>query len=155
MIPHLHLAILAAASTLLIAAALSDARRYRIPNALSLGLLFLFPAFVFTAPVPIAWDQHLVIFGLTLAGGFVLFARKFIGAGDVKLLAALSLWAGPAFIGLLLFVTAIAGGLLSLVVAALRFWHQRTKKGLLQIPVPYGIAIALGGLCTFLMLAHI
>ena len=149
-----HFVVLGAAALLLLAAAYSDARRYRIPNLLCVALLGLFPLFVLTASQPVAWERNLVVFGFVLAGGFFLFAKNIIGAGDIKLLASISLWAGPEFVGLFLFITAVTGGLLALVVAGIQYAQKRSRAGLGKLPLPHGIAIALGGLCVLLMLAQ-
>ncbi len=47
-------------------------------------------------------------------GGAVLFARGYLGGGDVKLLAAATLWAGPAGTPTLLMLTGVLGGALAL-----------------------------------------
>jgi prepilin peptidase CpaA len=154
-----HLIVLIAAGLLLITAAVSDANRYRIPNIVCLSLLALFPLFVLTAPHEIEWDQHLMVFALVLGAGFIMFARNLAGAGDIKLLAVTGLWAGPHLLALFLFITAIAGGLLALIVAGLT--HRRNlvrgaknAVALAKVPIPYGVAIAVGGLCTLVMLSH-
>ena len=90
----------------------------------------------------------LAVFG----GGAAAFALGALGGGDVKLLAAISLFAGPQRLPGLLIVTAIAGGLLGLailagapigrpVVAGAGTLRTRLRAGL-----PYGPAIAAGGL---------
>ena len=154
-----NLAVLALAGTLLVVAAITDANSYRIPNMVCLALLALFPLFVLTAPQAIVWGEHLAVFVLVLGVGFVLFARQFAGAGDIKLLATAGLWAGPQMLGMFLFITAVAGGLLALIVAALTYRRNRasaTKEvvSLAKVPIPYGVAIAIGGLCTLVMWSH-
>lgn len=154
-----NLAVLALAGALLIVAAVVDANSYRIPNMVCLALLALFPLFVLTAPQAIAWGQHLSVFIVVLGAGFVMFARQIAGAGDIKLLAAVGLWSGPQMLGMFLFVTAVAGGLLALVVAARTYCHNRAsepKEAVLiaKTPIPYGVAIAVGGLCTLVMWSH-
>ncbi len=156
---YIHLAVLGLAAALLIAAALRDANTYRIPNVVSFALLALFPVYVLTSPQDVPWGQHLFTFGLVLACGFVLFAKKYAGAGDIKLLAVMGLWAGPQFLAVFLFVTAVAGGLLGLAIAALTYRRNHLNgdkklKTLAKTPIPYGVAIAIGGLCTLMMLSH-
>ncbi|MDD5587110.1 MAG: prepilin peptidase [Alphaproteobacteria bacterium] len=155
----LHQGVLTLAAILLIAAAVSDAMSYRIPNAVSLALLVLFPVYVITAPSAIAWGQHLFVAVVVLAAGFFMFTRQYIGAGDVKLLGAASLWAGPGLLDLLLFITAIAGGLLAIATAGVTYYRRRRggspgKASLAKERIPYGVAIAIGGLCTLIMLFH-
>jgi prepilin peptidase CpaA len=67
-----------------------------------------------------------------------------MGGGDVKLLASTSVWAGPALVFPLLMVTALAGGLVAVGVLAAR--RRRS-------PLPYGVAIAAGGLVVAQRLA--
>jgi len=151
-----HVAILAGAALLLIAAAVSDARRYLIPNIVCAALLLLFPFFVLTAPRAIEWEQHLMVFGLMLITGFVMFAGNIAGAGDIKLLAATGLWAGPHLVAVFLITTAIAGGILALLMAALTHFRNMSAKqavALAKVPIPYGVAIAVGGLSIIYMLS--
>ncbi|MFY9287236.1 MAG: prepilin peptidase [Alphaproteobacteria bacterium] len=153
----IHIAVLLAAAAVLVAAAINDARSYRIPNILCAALLILFPLFVMTAPRPVEWDQHLMVFGLVLVSGFVMFIGNLAGAGDIKLMAAAGLWAGPHLVAVFLIVTAIAGGLLALVMAFLTYARNFSGKqavALAKVPIPYGIAIAIGGLSTIYMLSQ-
>ena len=77
---------------------------------------------------------------------FLVFAIAFyvgaMGGGDVKLAAALALWFSPQNTLKFIVIMSLAGGLLTIVVAALHKW--RGKEG--RPEVPYGIAIALGGM---------
>ena len=67
-----------------------------------------------------------------------------MGGGDVKLLTALSLWMLPRLFVQLLIVMALAGGVLTI---ALGMWHV-TRRSKEKLKIPYGVAIALGGLTT-------
>jgi prepilin peptidase CpaA len=145
-----HLAVLLAAALLLGAAAVNDARHYKIPNILCAALLALFPVFVLTAPQAVEWEQNLMVFGLMLLSGFGMFMGNVAGAGDIKLLAVMGLWAGPHLIPTFLVTTAITGGVLALGMVALTFVRNRFRKEsvvLAKVPIPYGIAIAVGGIC--------
>jgi prepilin peptidase CpaA len=65
-----------------------------------------------------------------------------MGGGDVKLAAALALWFPPGVTVKFLVLMSIAGGVLTLGLLA---WHRaRRREGRPQIP--YGVAIAFGGL---------
>lgn len=143
---------------LLFWAAVSDALHYLIPNRISLGIAALFPAYVLAGGLPEPMSALLaglgvaaVIFLLGAAG----FAGGVIGGGDAKLLAAVSLWAGPALIVHFIVLTTVIGAVLALAmltpmaallpsppesVAAQSSW--RRSRG----SVPYGVAIAGGGL---------
>ena len=152
-----HLAILCGAAILLVFAAISDAQTYRIPNQVCLAVLLLFPLFVMTAPTAIEWEQHLMVFGLMLVSGFIMFMGNIAGAGDIKLLAATGIWAGPHLVAVFLVTTAIAGGLLALLMALLTHFRNKTGRSkipLAKVPIPYGVAICAGGLCVFSMLSQ-
>jgi len=77
---------------------------------------------------------------------FTVFAGAFyagmMGGGDVKLAAALALWFSPRSTIQFLVLTSLAGGVLTLGVLA---WH-RAKRREGRPEVPYGVAIAFGGL---------
>jgi prepilin peptidase CpaA len=65
-----------------------------------------------------------------------------MGGGDVKLAAALALWFSPQSIIKFLVLTSLAGGVLTLGVLA---WHRlKQREG--RPEIPYGVAIAFGGL---------
>lgn len=157
--PLLHNFILALAGVTMVYAAGSDAARFRIPNIACLTILLLFPFYVLTAPTTVMWGQHIFIFAVILAAGYLLFLKNWAGAGDIKLIAAIALWAGPQFWGHFLFITTIAGGILSLGIGAVTLARHRLKPvkdgpSLSQTPIPYGVAIAVGGLCTLALLSH-
>jgi prepilin peptidase CpaA len=151
---HLHLIPLAGFAALMAAAAVEDLRRLVIPNAVILGLCVLWPFHLAGAPgmTPVA---GLAAVGCGLAvffAGALLFSRGLIGGGDVKLLAAATLWAGPATTPGLLAVTAVLGGVLSLALlssATLRVVFSPGAAAAIpvtRVPVPYGVAIAAAAL---------
>jgi len=144
---------------LLALAALSDAGTYRIPNRISALIAALYPVYVLAGNASggpaVDVIPALTIAATVLTIGIVLFALRVMGGGDVKLLAAVSLWAGSAHTLDFLFITAIIGGLMALVMAtplrysiALTFdaaGHGEVREKLLSNVIPYGIAIAGGG----------
>lgn len=157
-----HAATLASAAVALLAAAYHDMRRFRIPNIYCLILLLLFPAMALTAPESssVNWIGNLIVFAIMLAIGMLLYRFKVIGGGDAKMIAAVSLWAGPPYVLHLLFFTTLAGGLLALLLGLLTYWRclqakntdsRQSMKNLASTPIPYGIAIMIGGI---VMLAH-
>jgi prepilin peptidase CpaA len=111
--------------------------------------------------------------------GLGLFARELIGGGDVKLIAALSLWAGPEQFVPFMLVTALAGGALSLLTLWYRRWGGLVDAHLAALglvpaggrpalpdapsqqsaacaaTLPYGIAIAAGGIAIIIELAKL
>jgi prepilin peptidase CpaA len=106
----------------------ADLRHRRIPNGLVLAgmtLGLLFQAWAPTgAGLFVAGGGSLGL-GTALFGGLVglalllpMYALRALGAGDVKLLAMAGVWFGPASIAWAALWTLLAGGLLSLAVAA-------------------------------------
>ena len=99
------------------AAVACDIRTRRIPNALTFGCAFA--AFVYLgltsglAGLATAGEGWIV--GVALF--FPFFALGGMGAGDVKLLAALGAWLGPSETVWLAIFAAMAGGVLGIVVA--------------------------------------
>jgi prepilin peptidase CpaA len=139
-------------------AAYDDARSFKIPNKLPLGIALLYPAFVISAPFAVDWTGALAVAAILLLVGFVMFICRLLGAGDAKLLAAASLWVGPALLLDFLLVTALAGGGIAVVM-----WlqHRVSRAAVLgeifsrpidqdfgKRPMPYGVALCLGGLYT-------
>ena len=149
----------------------SDLRTRRIPNVLTFGAAAAaigFSAFEGggdgTLAALFAWFVGAALF-------FPFFALGGMGAGDVKLLAALAAWLGPADAVYLAFFAAIAGGVIALAVAALRGYTRQAIANIWLMlmhwrlvgpkPVPgltlrdgraprlaYAIPIAVGALCT-------
>ena len=117
---HLEWFVLAAFAGIIVWAVLNDCLSYRIPNAASIALVLLYPAWLAVAwPASDPWltiAMHVGIGVGMLVVGFVLYMLRAFGAGDAKLLAAVALWAGPAEILNLVLVTAVTGGVLSLVI---------------------------------------
>ncbi len=138
---------------LLIWAAVSDLTSFVIPNSLSAAIALLWPAFALTGAAPVAWLAAPGLAVATLATGLVLFSRGLVGGGDVKLMSAIALWAGPHLMLAFVLLTSVAGGLLSiavLVAARLRPASEPAsgpmRRSFFRTSVPYGAAIALGGL---------
>ena len=142
-------------AVLMAAAAFEDFRRLTIPNLVPAALCLLWPAHV-VAGHPTLYGA-LGALGCALAVfavGAVLFARGWLGGGDVKLLAAATLWAGPAATPALLVYTGVLGGVMALcllmpfaaeLAATARLMLGRVAAGPENgpaVPVPYGIAIA-------------
>lgn len=136
----------------LLVAGLSDLVRYEIPNTVCLALV---AGFALVAPsLPLAAVAWHVACGIAiLAATAVFFAFRLIGGGDAKLLAATALWVGWHYLTTFILVTAIAGGVLGLVLLALRRFAPEPPPGrwygrLLARGegVPYGMAIAVSGL---------
>jgi prepilin peptidase CpaA len=104
---------------LLVAAAVSDYRTYRIPNWLTMGgILF---ALVYNAVVPPVWHAGWTWApaGLLLGLGAMLpmYAIGAMGAGDVKLMAMIGAFLGVSATMQALLFSVVTGGLAALVYA--------------------------------------
>ena len=139
-------------------AGILDVLTMQISNVLVLGLILAFAVFA-----PLA---GLTAFEIATAGamalavllvGMGLFALGWLGGGDVKLIAAAALWLGAGHVLTFLTYTALAGGVLAVLVllfrrselpAALqrRAWAVRLHAP--ETGLPYGVAIAAGALLT-------
>lgn len=137
-------------------AAVSDIRHYIIPNTACLAIVLLFILHAVLSPQPVDWIGAIVVAAIALAIGILMYTFGFAGAGDVKLFTAVALWAGPAFGLTYVVVTALAGGLLGLIILArLRLSTSKATfgsgKSVAVTPaskpgLPYGVAITAGGL---------
>ncbi|MHA1598564.1 MAG: A24 family peptidase [Alphaproteobacteria bacterium] len=152
---YIHFAVVGIFLTLLAFAALGDIATYKIPNRITLAIAALYPVYVLASPVTVDWLSGLMVGGVVLGVGFTLFAFKVFGGGDIKMMAATSLWAGPVLIADFLIITALAGGLISLfwisplrpglALAVDRFNGQVKSSTLSATMIPYGLAVAVGG----------
>jgi len=145
-------------------AACNDAIEFEIPNTASFGLVLLYPLFVLVNPEPIDWLWALAVCVGVFIISFVLFTSGRFGGGDVKLLTATALWAGPKLILPMLVAMSITGGLLALLVWGVhqvRRHHLATYGDIsltaseYAVPnrLPYGVAIAVGAGLVGLRLA--
>jgi prepilin peptidase CpaA len=131
-------------AAVLVVAAVIDVRTFTISNRLNAAVALSAPLYwmsVALAPWPgmaIQLAAGLTVFTL-LAGAF--FAGM-MGGGDVKLAAALALWFPPAGTVKFLVLMSLAGGVLTLVILGAH--RLRRREG--RPEIPYGVAIAFGGL---------
>jgi prepilin peptidase CpaA len=142
----LHILALLALAVVLVWAAIEDMRRRRISNWVSLSAAMLYPLFAATSQAPPNWPISVAIAGATLAAGFALFAANLLGGGDAKLMSAVALWAGQGFILMFLFVMTTAGGILAIAVLLRQRLAPAVGTGEGSAGLPYGVAIAAGGL---------
>jgi len=136
--------LMAVLAILLVVAAVIDVRTFTISNRLNLTVALLAPLYWLSTSLPL-WPGV----GIQLAAGagvFVVLAGAFyagmMGGGDVKLAAALALWFQPASIIKFLLLMSVAGGVLTLGILA--FHRLKRREG--RPEIPYGVAIAFGGL---------
>jgi prepilin peptidase CpaA len=148
----LQLLSLALFAGLMTAAAFDDLRRLIISNRLTATLGLLWPAHFLTGePSWPAALAALIAAATVFAGGALLFARGWLGGGDVKLLSAAALWAGGAAVPALLVLTALFGGALAVLVlsplgAQIAAVRASPAASPARRPVPYGAAIAAAAL---------
>jgi len=127
-----------------------DATTYRIPNWLVASLLVLYPLAVYFGHGAVHWKEGLVALAVVFGLGYLIFALKWMGAGDIKFITACALWVGLRHLTDFIFVMALIGGLFAVIVWALRkalpyIPHKSNPPRILKDnePIPYGIAIAL------------
>jgi prepilin peptidase CpaA len=154
----LHLAMLLCFAGLMAAAAVEDARHLVIPNPVVVGLCALWPLCAATAADAslLAGIEALAVAAIVFLAGAAVFARGLVGGGDVKLIAAASLWAGASGTTALLLLTGLFGGVLALAcLTPLGAWIGGRRDGgsaalaagmARGMPVPYGMAIAAAAL---------
>ena len=134
----------AALAMMLLWAAVVDIRTRTIANGLNLAIALMAPLFWWATNTEL-WPDAAIRVGVA-ALVFGLFALAFhfgaMGGGDVKLAAALALWFAPGDTLFLIVLMSLAGGLLTLIVMIEH--NVRKKEG--RPEVPYGVAIAFGGL---------
>jgi len=140
-------------------AASSDLFTMTISNKISLALAagFLVMALVIGMS-PGEIGMHVAAAAAVLVVAFVFFTRGWVGGGDAKLAAAISLWLGFDHLLQYLLDAALLGGALTLLLINFRLlplppsvgrwaWVARLheKKG----GVPYGIALAAAALIVY------
>lgn len=163
-------------AALVLAAAATDIHRRRIPNWLNLcGIM----AGLLLRTIMGGWEGlKMSAAGLSLAFGvyFLLYCVRAMGAGDVKLMAAVGSIVGPANWIQVFVVSALAGGVFALVLVIYRkrsretlwnsgfilyelahfrmpYWRRShlDVKDSRSLNMPHGVAIAAGTLvCLFL-----
>lgn len=149
-------------------AAKSDYKGFKIPNMISLVIICAFAA---TYGVLTLTEQREIFFrpiGMHLGAAFLvlmmttaLYAMKKLGAGDSKFATAVALWVGLNGLVPFLFYMSLAGGVIAVASLYLQkkkpfpspaegSWVDVVQKG--GGNVPYGIAIAVGALVSFIYL---
>ncbi len=136
-------------------AAISDLLRGTIPNAANTAMFVLWVAWVISGAEASIGYSFLIGAGV-FALGAVLFQLGQMGGGDVKMLTALAIWAGPSEFLVFLIQVAFAGGILTIVwLTHMRFVAPaigRMPANVTERFVPYGVAIAAG---AYLMIARL
>jgi prepilin peptidase CpaA len=150
---------------LLLHVATTDVATRLIRNEVCLALALLGILSQIASPMQVM--QSLVAAAILLLLLLAVFTRGWMGGGDVKLLVALAVGLPLTGVVQLLTVTALAGGVLAalhLIMRALpsprlapagssvlrRVYAVERWRHLRHAPLPYGVAIACGGIWTIL-----
>src|SRR5262245_26617139 len=148
---------------LLLYVATIDVATRLISNEICLVLAFLGIASQIASLVQVA--QSLIAAAILLLLLLVIYQRRWMGGGDVKLLVALAIGLPLTGVIQLLTVTALAGGVLAMVHLMMRLlpyprlapagsslvrrvYAVERWRNLRHAPLPYGVAIACGGIWT-------
>jgi prepilin peptidase CpaA len=159
----LHTLSISVFPALMIVAAMTDVTSFKIPNWLTGLIAASFFPMALLIGMPLNEFMWHVAAGLILFFvGYALFALGMFGGGDSKLMAAAGLWFGTSQTVQFLTLTALAGGILALIIggrmifeklsAAKRTTQDATvQSGLktMQPKLPYGFAIAVGAIMAF------
>jgi prepilin peptidase CpaA len=148
---------------LLLYVAMIDVATRSIRNEICLALALLGIASQIASPMQIA--ESLIVAAILFLLLLVIYTQGWMGGGDVKLLVALAMGLPLAGVVQLLTVTAFAGGVLALVHLVMRnlplpklapagsslvrrVYAVERWRHLRHAPLPYGVAIACGGIWT-------
>ena len=154
--PTIALAAILLFVAFMVAAGLMDLFTMTIRNTLVVAMLVLYAALAPLAGLGVAAiGASVVVAVLVFVGGLLCFSFGWIGGGDAKLAVSTVLWLGAEQAFSYLMATALFGGLLTLIILAFRLiplpagltgqiWLQRLHGK--STGVPYGVAMALGGL---------
>ncbi|MCU0895333.1 MAG: prepilin peptidase [Rhodospirillales bacterium] len=143
---------------LLALAVVTDLDAMRIPNRICLAIAALYPVHVLASGAAIDWPAAVLVAAIVFAAGLIPFCLGLMGGGDVKLMAAAALWAGPAATLDFVLVTTFLGGLMAMVMvspyrfavalALARIGREDIGTVLMGRVIPYAVAIAAGGWLT-------
>lgn len=142
--------LLIALAIALVFAAVTDIRHRHIDNWLNAGIALTAPAFWWASGMKlwpdVGWQLLLcaIVSGVLIGIAYIGYRLNvlILGGGDVKLLAALSLWFTPVGYVQMLVVMSVFGGFLAIGFIVRRLVFKPKTPGRL----PYGVAIAIGGL---------
>jgi prepilin peptidase CpaA len=150
---------------LLLYVATIDVATRIIPNQICLALVLLGIASQLSSPMQVA--ESLIAAAILFLLLLVVYQRGWMGGGDVKLLVALAVGLPVTGVVQLLVATSLASGVLALVHVAMRLlpsprlapagssllrrvYAVERWRHLRHAPLPYGVAIACGGIWTIL-----
>ena len=130
---------------LLVWAAIVDLRTRTIPDWVNIAIAVMAPLYWWSAGVPFYPDAVERICGafLVFVAFFAMFSLGGMGGGDVKMGGAIGLWFAPLVTLKFFVITSLAGGIVSI---AAWYFHHKIRRFEGKTEVPYGVAIAFGGL---------
>ena len=130
---------------LLVWAAVVDLRTRTIPDWVNIVVALMAPLFWWSSGIAFYPDAVERICGafLIFTVFFGMFALGGMGGGDVKLGGAIGLWFAPLTTLHFFVATSLAGGFVSI---GAWFYHHKIRRSEGKTEVPYGVAIAFGGL---------
>lgn len=136
----------------LIPLVVADLRHQLLPDPLTMTLFAVGLLATFVLPFPTLPEA---LFGALLGSGFFLVLRvayirlrgmEALGLGDVKLMAGLGAWFGPAWLPLLV-VVAASGGLVNTII-----YSWMTKRSVSAMTkVPFGAYLGVSALLVWLL----
>lgn len=150
---------------LLLLGAAYDLAAYRIPNWVCAAMAGAYLPVAILAGLPFGAIGFSLLVGVVmLMVGMVLFALKWVGGGDAKMLAAAAVWVGidksGSIFGILNYVVAagLIGGIFALMLLSFRrmplpatfagqLWLNRLHTA--SEGIPYGVALAGAGIWVF------
>ena len=132
-------------AALLVWAAIVDLRTRTIPDWVSIVVALMAPLYWWATGIDFYPDAVERICGaiLIFVAFFGMFALGGMGGGDVKLGTAIALWFAPLATLMFFVVTSVAGGFVSI---GAWIYHHKIRRSEGKTEVPYGVAIAFGGL---------
>ena len=150
---------------LLLYVATIDVATRVIPNEICLALALLGVVGQLANPMQLA--QSLVVAAILFLLLLVLYSKRWIGGGDVKLMVAVAIGLPPIGVISFLTITALAGGILALLHVVMRLlpnpalapsgsslvrrvYAVERWRHLRHAPLPYGVAIVCGGIWAIL-----
>jgi prepilin peptidase CpaA len=140
------------AIALLVVAAYTDIKTFRIPNLLvfAIAVIGITRLILLGSPVAAIYAAGAVLIVFVI--GFLLFSRGFIGGGDVKLLLATILLIRYPDLFRFFMRVSILGVVLSAAVVFRNYVPIGPRvTSLSRRTVPYGVAIAAAGIMTILL----
>ena len=143
---------------LLIYCAVTDFSQMKIPNSIIVMMIgTFFVAYAGAPQIFLPLWQHIFSMLLVFLITYFIFAKNWMGGGDAKMMTAVCLWCGLKGLLSFIFFMGIAGWFLCLLALWLQKkkpfknpkeggWIATVQSG--KNAVPYGIAIAIGAICS-------